>query len=119
MVTLIRTIPHHRQRYPTCGDWWATEDQWNIRVSALGDWRYEFLVSLHEQIEMALCVARGISEDAVTTFDEAHPDADSPGDLLDAPYRREHRFAENLERLMAAELGVDWDTYDRIVGELP
>ena len=127
--TGITVIPHAQQRYPTVGDWWADRsNHWHIRVSAMGDWRYEFLVALHEQVEMALCVARGIQEEAVTEFDQTFeaqrrialdPEAmGEPGDAPGAPYRREHRFAENIERLVAAELGVEWQAYDTTVGRL-
>lgn len=38
-----------------------------------------------------------------------------PGDDARAPYQREQFFATNLERLLAAELGVEWFAYDRLV----
>ena len=41
-----------------------------------------------------------------------------PGDAPDAPYRREHLFATNIERLLAAELGVDWAVYEAYVDSL-
>jgi hypothetical protein len=44
--------------------------------------------------------------------------AGEPGDHEHAPYRREHFFATNLERLLSAELGVDWFEYDRDVDAL-
>ena len=37
---------------------------------------------------------------------------------VNAPYRKEHFFATNLERLLAAELKVDWFEYDRYVDAL-
>ena len=40
------------------------------------------------------------------------------GDNVNAPYRKEHFFATNLERLFASELGVDWFEYDRYVDAL-
>jgi hypothetical protein len=41
-----------------------------------------------------------------------------PGDAPDSPYRREHFFATSLERLLAAELGVDWAVYEAHVDSL-
>ena len=41
-----------------------------------------------------------------------------PGDNINAPYRREHFFATNIERLFAGELNVDWFEYDRYVDAL-
>lgn len=118
MKISIETIPHHEQRYVTCGDYWDGPDGTKqVRVSALGDWRMELLIAVHEIIEAALCDARGISEPDVKAWDEAHPD-DDPGALPDAPYHKEHMFAERLERLLALELGVNWDQYDERVEAL-
>jgi hypothetical protein len=121
----IALVDHQVQEYPTAGNWkTAADGQWFLTISRLGDWRYEFLVALHEQIEMALCKQRGISEAAVTEFDltyEANrPEGDDsePGHDPKAPYHHEHVTAEKIERLIAQELGVDWESYDRTVGGL-
>lgn len=113
MKIVIETILHDQQRYETCGDYWNDPDGTKqVRVSDLGDRRMEFLVALHELIEWALCEDRGIAEPDIKAFDEAHLDSDEPGALPDAPYRKEHAFAECIERLVARELGVDWAEYD-------
>lgn len=125
-TALINTIRHDRHPYPTVGNWWTdswTPHRWQIRVSRLGDWRYEFLVAIHELVEMALCKSRGISERAVTDYDlkfaKAHPGGrDEPGDGVGAPYRAEHRSAENIERLVAQLLGVDWFAYEAAIDRL-
>jgi len=89
------------------------------------DWRYEVLVAVHEIVEMALTRHRGIAEEAITEFDvkfEQDKEKDlvggEAGDNVNAPYRKEHFFATNLERLLAAELKVDWFEYDRYVDAL-
>lgn len=41
-----------------------------------------------------------------------------PDDQRSAPDCREHFFATNLERLLAAELDVDWFQYDEYVNGL-
>lgn len=122
---LIEVVPHTRQRYPTVGDWLEEHrGDWRVRVSDMGDWRYAFLVAIHELVEMALCQQRGIRELDVTNFDlrfESQRPAgntDEPGDAKDAPYRQEHRFAENIERQLAHELGVNWREYEKIVETL-
>ncbi len=131
MRVTISTIPHFRQRYPTVGDWWADSDgDAQIRVSKLDHWHYrdgsqeqakcEFLVALHEFIEMQLCRFRGIREEDVTAFDKAFEEErakgqhghEEPGDHPFAPYHQEHAFATNIERLVAHELRVDWETYE-------
>lgn len=119
----IETIPHQSQRYPTVGDYWedgAEVEQ--VRVSEMPDWRYEALVAVHELIEMILTKHRGIAEQAISEFDIAFEKSrevgqvlGEPGDDPRSPYRKEHFFATNVERLLAAELGVDWFAYDRFV----
>ena len=124
----IKTIPQKEHRYDTIGDYWFTGDKvtnggdLEVRVSEVGDWRYEFLIALHEQIEVALLKHKGVAEPTIMAFDESfeaarargeHGINDEPGDSPEAPYREEHRFAENLERLMAERLGVNWDDYDQ------
>ena len=119
MKIVIETIPHHEQRYVTAGDYWDDKDGVkHIRVSALGDWRMELLVALHELVETALCDVRGISEADVRAFDEAHPEDTDPGARTDSPYRREHLFAEHVEHLIALEMGVAWKDYEERVGAL-
>ena len=126
MNITIKTIPQKEQRYETIGDYWfirkespPTNFNLEIRVSETGNWKYEALVAIHELVEVLLCKDRGISEPDIMAFDKAFEakrkpdDKDSePGDDPAAPYGKEHRFAENIERLVAAELGVNWNTHD-------
>ena len=125
----INTILHEEQRYPTVGDWELASNKRDpfillISVSEMQKRNYEFLVGLHEMIEGYLCQQRGISELDVSAFDRKFEDArvegntDEPGDDPNAPYRREHFFATSIERLMAAELGVDWARYEEAINSL-
>lgn len=122
MNVTIKTIPHIDQRYDTVGDWWFDDaGDLHLRVSAMGDWRKEALVAFHELAEVLLCKDRGITAETVDAFDMAHAergDGVEPGDDPAAPYRAEHFFATTVERLLAAELGVDWVEYDAAVGAL-
>lgn len=111
MKICITTIPHSAQAYPTVGNWWFDERGLHIFVSETGDERMNFLIGLHEAVEAMLCEARGIPEPLVAQFDKDHPELDDPGNDPRAPYKREHRFAEALERIMADALEVDWDEY--------
>jgi len=122
----IEVIPHDQQRYPTCGDWFFDADgNLTIRVSRMSDWRHEALVAVHELVEVLLCKQRGISQSEVDAFDKQfeanRPEGneDEPGDDPDAPYRKEHFFATNLEALLSAELDVEWPTYEKEVQSLP
>jgi hypothetical protein len=92
-----------------------------ITVSKMSDQRDEFLIGMHEAIEAYLAVRAGVSPEAVDSFDRAYEakrktgDDSEPGDDPRAPYHKQHVFAEKIERLLAAELGVDWSAYDREV----
>lgn len=125
MKIQLRTIPHSEQRYETCGDWENLPDgSLRISVSDMGNEDYAFLVAIHEAIEVWLCNKRGITDEVVSAFDieyeKNRPDGDEsePGDHPDAPYRKEHFFATNIERMIALELGVDWAVYDDAVMSL-
>lgn len=119
------TIPHKDHRYETVGDWEILPDgSINIEVSDMGNEDYAFLVAIHESIEVWLCRKRGISEESVNAFDVEYEskrksgDESEPGDSPLAPYRKEHFFATSIERLICAELGVDWDEYSKTVMSL-
>ncbi len=115
----IGTVAHSHQRYDTVGDWHGnTPGNTSIVVSELSDWRYEFLVGLHELVEATLCQARGVTDEAVTAFDKEYIGDDEPGDDPRAPYFNEHMFATAVERMVASELGVSWDDYDAALKEL-
>jgi hypothetical protein len=112
-------------RAKQAGDW-QFEPHHNIIVTSLdvGDWKYNYLIMIHELIESLLCMVRGISEEEVTDFDvtfEAerdrgkHTPEDEAGDDPRAPYRKEHAFATAIERLIARELNVDWLEYEQAV----
>ena len=125
MKIQLRTIPHTKQKYETCGNYWVDQNGVRqIRVSDMGNEDYEFLVGLHEQIEQHLCLKRGITEESISAFDIAYeanrPEGDEsePGDHPDSPYRKEHFFATNIERMIALELGVEFAEYSKAVMSL-
>ena len=125
MIIQLRTIPHAQQRYETVGDWRILPDRSiQIDVSDMGNEDYAFLVAIHEALEVWLCQKRGITDEAVTAFDiefeRNRPEGDEsePGDAPGAPYRKEHFFATNIERMIAAELGIDWREYEKAVVSL-
>ena len=115
---VVEVIPQDRQRYDTLGDYWQDPDgTLQIRITEMADWRYVWLVLMHELAEYGLCLHRGISEPDIMAFDIAwearntDPNAE-PGNDPEAPYYFEHGFAENeIERPMAEALEVDWDQY--------
>lgn len=120
----IKTIPHNQQRYDTVGDWWTDDEGWHIRVSQLGDWRYNFLVAFHELLECAWCKWKAVPQEDVDTFDMVFEAARIPGDLREpgddrhSPYRMGHELAGLAERLAGMALGVDWKAYEAAVNGL-
>lgn len=113
MKILLQTIPHRKQRYNTLGDWFEKNGMLCIRVSQLVKREHEILIAIHELIEAVLCAKRGISEDSVMNFDEAHPELEDPGDSISAPYHFQHEFAKRIERMMCGEMGIDWEEYEK------
>lgn len=124
----IQTIPHDDQRYETCGDWWYDDDDvLQIRVSDLGDWRYEALVAVHELVECVLCKHAGVKQEQVDEFDIQyelmrskgyHEPEDEPGDDPKAPYSYQHCVATGVERILATLLGVTWKVYESAIEAL-
>lgn len=120
----LRSIPHKAQRYESVGDYTETRTQIKISVSDMKNTLYEQLVAVHELVEVILVNARHIPHAAIDKFDLAFEAArepgneDEPGHDQTAPYHKEHVFAEQIERMLAKELGVDWDTYDQTVMRL-
>ena len=114
----IKTIPHKEQRYETCGDWfYDANSNLQIRVSEMDDPRHEFLVAFHELIEARLCDEDGVQQEDVDAFDLHYErnrlpgDNSEPGDHHAAPYHKQHIFATEMEKYMAAQLGVRWEDY--------
>lgn len=122
----VKTIPHKNQRYDTVGDYWELHHgKLEFRVSECEDVYYEAAIFLHEFVEYFLCKANGVSVAVIDKFDieyeknrDPNDTTSQPGDDPESPYREEHRFAENLERLFIQELGIDWNEYDKSVNDV-
>ena len=124
MKTVIKTILHKEQFYPTIGDWGFMPDgNLIIKVSDMSNPDYEFLVGLHELVEAYLCKKAGIDQQDVTNFDIAFEcnrkegNVDEPGNDPQAPYHQQHIYATIVEKDMARALGVNWEEYDKFVNE--
>ena len=108
MNIIIKRIPQKKFRPGIVGcDWWF-DKKGNLQVR----------IGLHEAVEAILCRHNGVSHLAVDRFDvryeKRHPTKKiEAGDHPKAPYRREHCFATAVERMVAAELEVNWPEYDQ------
>jgi hypothetical protein len=121
-----KTIPYTEQRYQTCGDYWDNASGKHFRINDMGNEDYAFLVFVHELIEEHLTRRRGLTEPEILAFDlmwekelaeGKHDVDDEPGHDSRAPYRTEHVFAENVERLLAGVMGIDWNAYGDAVSK--
>lgn len=114
-------------RYLTAGDYYKTKYGWEIVTADMGNSDYNFLVLIHELIELYLTQKRGIIEPKIKKFDEwferekakgRFKNILSPGRHPKAPYKQEHMFAVKIEDLIRKELGVSrkkqWAAEDRV-----
>jgi hypothetical protein len=119
MRIIITAIPHGLQRYETIGDYyWEPNGDLHIYVSDLGDDHLNFLIAIHEAVEAMLTAKLGIAEPDIMAFDKAHPELLDPGHDPRAPYHRQHVFAEIIERMVAHEMGINWQAYEQKVEKL-
>lgn len=127
MQVNIKTIQHSQQRYNTVGDWWfetsyypggehkVYKETLEIRVSEMGDWRYEQAVAMHEYYEALLCYNDGLDGKVVDKFDQefeaspmmqAIPGVEEPGDHPEAPYYKQHAKALAVEHMFLGDTDV-------------
>lgn len=119
----IQVIPESQMRPTVSGaDWFFDEKgDLQVRVSPMSDRRYELLLAIHETVEAIMCHFNGVTQADVDTFDktyyETHECDKDAGDDPAAPYVHEHCLATAIERILCAELRVNWEKYDRELGE--
>lgn len=106
-------------RFGGIGDWPSYDE---IIAVPQKDWRYEFLVALHELVEAQLCKASGVTAEAVDRFDaqfeKDRPYQDEPGDDPYSPYYSMHQTATVVERIVCQAFGLDWKDYLSITAGL-
>jgi hypothetical protein len=118
----IETISHGKQKYATVGDWWFDEfGNLEIRVSDLKNIMYEWLVAEHEINEALECKKLGIKPEDLDDYDikfealrSTAPEVigeQEPGDMVAAPYYKQHQDATAIEQLSAKLHGVNWHDY--------
>ena len=116
MIT-IDFIKPNQNRYATHGDWYERNGTLTITATDYGNPNGSFLVALHELCEAWLCREAGIAEEDVSAWDLCHPDAEEPAEVEGSPYRKQHDVAIQVEKIMCAALGVDWENHERWVTE--
>ena len=114
-ITIVE--PKHMRPEVDGVDWfWTPAGDLEVQIAPMSDWRYEMLLAVHELTEAIMCKHNGVSQKQVdefdTEYDKTHDTDCNAGDDPAAPYKREHCFATAIERILCAELGVDWKHYD-------
>lgn len=118
MDITIKIVPALEMRPEVDGVDWYWDEQGNlqVRVAPMSDWRRETLLAIHETVEAIMCKHNGVTQKSVDEFDQEYDKTHSTdcnaGDDPKAPYVREHCFATAIERIMCAELDVNWLEYD-------
>ena len=107
----IDTIPQKQHEYATYGNYKGHIRRRFIEVSELNDWRWEFLIALHELIEQNIALALGLSEAEILAWDLAHLESDDPGSLDGCPYKFMHLYAERAEKDMCRMCNWDYEEY--------
>jgi hypothetical protein len=115
MKITLEVIPHEQQRLNAIGDWFFEPNgDLQVRVSELGDWRYNFLVLRHEMDEAMLCMYHGITTEMVDIDQANAKDTDDPDSFSGYPgqyLQVQHNDALAAEWIMARLLEVDWTEY--------
>jgi len=106
----IKTVD--KQRYNTTGDYYKVDGKDIITVLDTKVDIYNKLVAIHELIELICTEYHGIKEEDIVKFDMDHPECKEPGEHPDSPYRKDHLFAEIVERLLCNYLDIDYNIYN-------
>lgn len=113
-------IPEQSQRYPTLGDYFEdSEGILHFKISNTGNNLYNKVILVHEILEQLLTQYEGIKEEDIFAFDlwveeeiEAGRYDGEPGEHPLSPYKKQHIFAENIERQIMNFLGIDFKQYE-------
>lgn len=115
MRIILETIPHSKQRLGVMGDWFFKPNgDLVVRVSDLGDWRYNFLALRHEMDEAMLCKHNEITTEMVDEDQKNADSSDDPDSFSGYPGARlqnQHNDALAAEWVMARLLDVRWTEY--------
>lgn len=105
-IKQIKPKEHRYKCYQSWGqgDYWVDDEgiiQFRIAAKTQKDF---YIYFIHEYVEAMLCRQRGIKWEKIDKFDNEHSSTDDPGSLKDAPYHKEHLFANKIENLLSKEL---------------
>ncbi len=120
---IVLTVPDNQQPYKTPGSYfWNEKGQLVIKVSEMNNWKYSYLVAIHEIVESQLCIEHGIPLTAIDSFDRQWhyipgSSIEEPGADPRAPYHKEHMKSLEIEENMCKALGEQWIPYNKKMEE--
>jgi hypothetical protein len=82
-----------------------------INVTKTKNWRHEWLILLHEIVELILVLHSGVIFKEIDRFDEQMTDYHDPGSHPAAPYHKAHMTALKIEKEIAKKLKIKWGSY--------
>lgn len=102
-------------RFPANGDWRVEKNSLVINVLATGNTRYNFLVATQQLVIAMLCSHAGITQDQVEQWNCTDCPSGlptDPGAHPKCPYFTEYLIAENIVRMLAVHMGINWKKYE-------
>lgn len=125
--TVINSTDIESARYPTLGDFFFKDGIRHFVITNTGDDVMDDLIFIHEFIEEVLTRNAGIPEEEILKHDlwveeeikkGNYPDDAEPGEHKKSPYKKQHLFAEKIEKMVAKKLGIDWEKYSNNLNKL-
>lgn len=122
----MESVVPSRIRSEQSGDWYYDGDTFIIYARNDIPKASQLAILVHELIEAYLCRKHGVTDEAVSAFDDKyeaerkegkHKEDDEPGDDPNAPYRIEHQAATHVERAACHALDLSWKTHSQSVIE--
>lgn len=120
-ITIHPNTPIKELRFTTAGDWTMRKDgSFEIWICETKDWRYQFIVLMHELTEWAWCLKNKVSAAKADAFDDQwewelkngiHRPEEEAGFDKRCPYRGGHVWGARIEHLFCWILGVKWRVY--------
>lgn len=102
---VIKEVPKSKIRNKGVGDYRDRGSHLEILVARTKDNNFRKGVAIHELAEVLLVKKRGISLRKIDEFDRRHKDVKGePGELPNAPYKKEHKVANEIEKILVKEL---------------
>lgn len=117
IIKFIQDDQHRNGQGPA--DWWFDENgDFQIRVTDMGDWRYNYLCARHEMDEIAGCKHAGITTQQVDDYcaipeSELPSEPDSFSGYPKSPHQKQHNDALAAEWQFSRVLDVDWVEYGK------